>query len=320
MRTLGWIGTLALLFVSGGASCVRRDPAVLFPPPPVVFQTTPSVDELAAAVNRTDAIRELSTNSASVEVLTMTLPKLRATLNARRDRDFRMRASLPVVMGMGVDLGSNNESFWFEVPEGMSKKLYYARHDQYRQNLNRAILPVDPTWIMEALGLVHIDPSTVVAGPVQHPNGKLEVRNTMMMPDGMYQRVCFVEPSAGYVTHQFLYEPGGKLVANSIASDHEYHESVQCALPHTVELHLMPAVGPPLGMKLEIGSYAVNQLLSGDPQLFTMPQIGPDAVDLTTISGGSFAPAAVAPVGYDRPAIEYSANRIAPLQMRGMTR
>ena len=351
MRTLVWIGTLALCFVSGGASCVRRDPVLPFAPPPVVFQTTPTIDELAAVVNRTDAIRELSTNSASVDVTTMNLPKLRATLNVRRDRDFRMRANLPVVMGAGLDMGSNSELFWFEVPEGISKKLYYARHDQYRQNLHRAILPVDPTWIMDAIGLVHIDPQQVVEGPVQRPDGKLEIRSTMMMPDGMYQRVCFIEPSAGYVTNLFLYAPGGKEIARSVASNHEYHAEIQCALPHTVELLLSPSVGPPLGMKIEIGSYALNQLLSGDPNLFTMPQTASEAVDLTTIGGSlPLGTSRIEPVGYrlppegmsvpgisfprtstsgssmsgtsvsGYPSAGYSANRLPPLPLRGMNR
>ena len=316
MRILTCIGILSLCFVSGGASCVRRDATLPFPPPPVVFQNTPSIEELATVVNRTDAIRELSTNSASVDVTTMNVPKLRATLNVRRDRDFRMRASLPVVMGAGIDMGSNNEVFWFEVPEGISKKLYYARHDQYSQNLRRAILPVDPTWIIDALGLVHIDPATVVAGPVSRPDGKLEVRNTITTPGGMYQRVCFIEPSAGYVTNQFLYDPSGNEIATCVASKHEYHADVQCALPHTVQIKLAPAVGPPLGMKIEIGSYALNQLLSGDPHLFTMPQTASQAVDLTTLGGASL----VTPVSYQPPAVGYSANRIAPIPIRGMSR
>ena len=319
MRTLTCIGLLALCFVSGGASCVRRDATVPFPPPPVVFDTTPSIEELAMVINRTDAIRELSTNSASVDVTTMNVPKLRATLNVRRDRDFRMRASVPVVMGAGIDMGSNHEVFWFEVPEGISKKLYFARHDQYSRNLNRAILPVDPTWIMDALGLVHIDPSTVVAGPVQRPDGKLEVRNTISTPGGTYQRVCFIEPSAGYVTNQFLYDPSGKEIATCVASNHEFHPDIRCALPHTVQLKLAPAFGPPLGMKIEIGSYALNQLLSGDPNLFTMPQTASQAVDLTTLGGVPIAPGVV-PSGYHTQSIGYSANRIPPIPIRGMTR
>ena len=113
------------------------------------------------------------------------MPRLSATLNLERERRFRLRASLPIVLGAGIDLGSNDELFWFEVPEGISKTLYYARHDQYRQQLHRAVLPVDPTWVMDALGLVQIDPNAVVAGPVKREDGKLEIRSSLNMPDGI---------------------------------------------------------------------------------------------------------------------------------------
>ena len=290
---------------------------MLFPPPPVVFEAAPSLEELAAVVNRTETIRQLSSNSASVEVLSMpSLPRLSATLNLERERRFRLRASLPIVFA-GLDMGSNDEMFWFEVPEGVSKTLYYARHDQYREQLTRAILPVDPTWVMDALGLVRLDPSTVVAGPITRTDGKLEVRNTMAMPDGVYQRVCFIEPNAGYVTDQFLYAPNGNLIAKSSASQHMYYAEQQCALPHRVELHLAPAVGPPLSMRIEIGSYAVNQLLSGDPQLFTMPTSAAQSVDLTTLgSGGS----PVVPTPNISTPIDYSASVDTSRPLRGMTR
>ena len=288
-----------------------------FPPPPVVFEAAPSLEELAAVVNRTETIRQLSSNSASVEVLSMpSLPRLSATLNLERERRFRLRASLPIVFA-GLDMGSNDEMFWFEVPEGVSKTLYYARHDQYREQLTRAILPVDPTWVMDALGLVRLDPSTVVAGPITRTDGKLEVRNTMAMPDGVYQRVCFIEPNAGYVTDQFLYAPNGNLIAKSSASQHMYYAEQQCALPHRVELHLAPAVGPPLSMRIEIGSYAVNQLLSGDPQLFTMPTSAAQAVDLTTLGAGD---SQLVPAPSVSMPSNYSASVDTSRPLRGMTR
>ncbi len=64
MRILGWFGILSLLFVSGGATCSRRQPPMPFPPPPVVFQAAPSLEDLTAVVNRTQNIRQLSSNSA----------------------------------------------------------------------------------------------------------------------------------------------------------------------------------------------------------------------------------------------------------------
>lgn len=300
-------------FVSGGATCARREAPLPFPPPPVALTAQPTLEEITGVVNRTQNVRQLSSNSASVEVLSMpNLPRLSATLNLERERRFRLRASLPIILGAGMDLGSNDELFWFEVPEGMSKTLYFAHHQQYRQQLNRAILPVDPTWIMDALGLVQIDPKTVVAGPITREDGKLELRSTMLMPTGVYQRVYLIEPSGGYVTEQFLYAPNGNLVAQSQASNHVYYDQQQCVLPHRVELQLAPTVGPPLSMRIEVGSYTVNQLLSGDAQLFTMPSSASQAVDLTTLSTG--VPTVVPPPA---PATNYTASPPSAYRLRG---
>ena len=315
MRIFSWMGILIVCFVSGGATCARRSTPVAIAPPPVVWNETPTLPEITAVINRTANIRQLSSNSASVDVLSMpAVPKLNATLSLERDRNFRLRANMPVMVAAGIDMGSNNDMFWFEVPEGMSKTLYYARHEKYRQQLQRAILPVDPTWVMDALGLVTIDPATVVAGPVARADGKLEIRNTLAMPSGIYQRVCLIEPRLGFVTDQFLEDPSGKQIASSHASDHRYNELAQCSLPHAVEVHLQPAVGPPLSMKIEVGSYVVNQLLSGDPSLFAMPQSASNAVDLTTLSGPDAAPTAMPAAG--RP-VEYSASAPTAYPLRG---
>ncbi len=306
---------LLCFFVCGGATCSRQTPATIFPPPPPVFQATPTLQELSSTLNRTKAISQLSTNSASVEVLSMPdLPRLGATLNLQRDKNFRLRASLPIIFA-GIDMGSNTESFWFEVPEGVSKTLYYARHDQYQQQLSRAILPIDPTWMIDALGLVELDPSNVIAGPITRTDGRLEVRSTQSMPDGVYQKVLILDPKAGFVTDQFLYAPSGNLIARSHATKHAYYASYECSIPHEVEIHLLPSVGPPLSMKIEVGSYAVNQLLSGDPNLFVMPTSAPQRIDLTTLSGGLPAPGFSA--NFDRP-IEYSAGLTNPQPLRGL--
>ena len=306
---------LFCFFICGGATCSRQPPVNLFPPPPAIFQAKPTLEELAATMNRTGAITELSTNSASVEVLSMPdLPRLGATLSLQRDKNFRLRASLPIVFA-GIDMGSNAESFWFEVPEGVSKTLYYANHEQYQRQLSRAILPVDPTWMMDALGLVQLDATSVIAGPIIRTDGRLELRNSISKSDGVYQRVCILDAKAGFVTDQFLYAPSGDLIAKSHASNHAYYATYQCSIPHRVEIHLTPSVGPPLSMKIEVGSYAVNQLLSGDPNLFAMPTSAPQRIDLTTLSANQLTPGVSA--RFDQP-IEYSAG-VGNLQpLRGL--
>ncbi len=71
MRILGWIGIFFVCFVSGGATCARRAAPLPFPPPPIALTATPSLEEIVAVVNRTQNIHQLSSNSASVEVLSM---------------------------------------------------------------------------------------------------------------------------------------------------------------------------------------------------------------------------------------------------------
>ena len=320
MRALIWIMTIGVCFVSGGATCARREVAVALPPPPPALAETPGLSEVAAAVNRTSAIRELSTNTATVDVLSMpALPKLSATIAMKKERDFRLQAKLPIVMGSGLDMGSNDTLFWFEVPDGvgMSRTLYYARHDQYRQQLERAVLPVDPTWVTDALGLVQIDPAQVVAGPVLRPDGKLEIRSTLQLPAGIFQRVCYVDAEFGHVTDQFMFSPSGVRIAESHASNLKFYVDQQCSLPHTVQFSLTPSSGEPLSMEIEIGNYAVNQILSGDPNLFLVPQGATNAVDLTTV-----APlATVAPTQYQVPAVsQYQSSELGPMPYRGLVR
>jgi hypothetical protein len=316
MRIVSWLWIIIVCFVCGGATCARRSAPLSLAPPPIVWTEVPTLAEITTIVNRTANIRQLSSNSASVDMLsTPGVPKLNATLSLEREQRFRLRASVPVMVVAGVDLGSNEEVFWLEVPEGMSKTLYFARHDQYRQQLHRAILPVDPTWVMDALGLVQIDPAAVVAGPVRRDDGKLEIRSLVTMPDGAYNRVLFIDPQLGHVTDQFLEDPNGRLIAHCHASKHVYQEQVQCSLPQLVELHLLPAIGPPLSMRIEIGSYAINQLLSGDPNLFTMPTSASNAVDLTTISGNGSILSSATPAA-SHPS-HYSADVSAAYPLRG---
>jgi hypothetical protein len=316
MRFVSVIAMGFVLFVSGGATCSRRPAPSAFPPPPVVFSETPSLDEVLQVVNRTANVTQLSTNSASVEVTSMQgLPRLGATMNLQRDRNFRLRASVPFLLGSGLDMGSNNETFWFEVPNtAISKTLYFANHDQYQQTLDRAILPVDPTWVMDSLGLVQIDPATVVAGPNLRQDGKLEIQSAMAMPAGTFQRVVFIQKDAGYVTDQFLYNPSGDLVAQSQATNHQYYSAQQVSLPHRVDISLAPAVGPPLSMRIDIGDYTVNQLLSGDPSLFVMPTTATQTVDLASPQ------AAVPMLGGTTGPTEYTADASIAYPLRGTTR
>lgn len=296
---------LLLVQIAGGATCYRQTVPLQHTPPPELFTGMPSLEQLTEAINRTDAIGQLSSNSVSVEVPSMpNVPRLSATLSVDRPRHFRMRAKLPIMLGSGLDMGSNQEAFWFQVPEGMSQTLYFASHESFRWRPNRDILPVDPTWIGDALGLVHIDPQDVVEGPILRTDGRLEVRTMVPLADGLHSRVCIVDPAGGFVTDQMLYGPDGRMLAAASGSQHRYYADQQCSLPHRVQIRLMPAQGPPLDLQLDIGNYLVNQLISADALQFAMPQDASQKIDLSalampatgTAAGATTGPATGAPL------------------------
>ena len=278
---------VAVLWVAGGAACYRRTRVNDLAPPPEIFQAVPTLEELTAAVNRTDAIQKLQSNSASVMAPSMSDVSLNATLVLERPKRFRMKASVRPLPTTLVDLGSNDQLFWMQIADGMTHTLFYATHERYRQQPVRSVLPVDPSWLIDALGLVHIDPATVTEGPIRRPDGQLEVRSVVAMSDGAYRRVCVIHEKTGVVTEQYLYGSDNNLVARAIASQHRYYPEQQCALPLEVQIHLQPAGGPPLMLEMKVGEYAINQILSGDPQLFVMPENAGNRIDLADVGGAA---------------------------------
>lgn len=275
-------GITAMLMVTTGATCNRGPiPSPYPPPPPVAISPVPTIDEIAAAVNRSQSVRELSTNSATIEVLSQPqIPKLKTTIHARREKDLRLRCSVPLVLGNVLDIGSNADAFWFEIPEGlaMRKTMYFARHDQYAASPTRSMLSVDPTWLIDAIGLPEIDPVRVIASPTRTSDGKIEIRQQTTAGDAI--AIYHIDPSAGYVTDQSLYDPSGRRLAQSIATNAVYYPIADTTagptptgvvLPHQVQIALTLPGTEPMQLQLSVGNYSVNQLLSGEPNLFAMP-------------------------------------------------
>ena len=278
--------------------CAATTPPVALPPPPPRLDPSADATTLIDAVNRTAAIHSLSTNSAKLDITSMpALPKLSANIHLERPKNFRLKAAIPLVMGSGIDLGSNQREFWFEVPEGarLRPTLYRANHAEYSRMLDRAVLPVDPSWLIDAMGLGQLDANRFVVPPLRRSDGQWEVRTVRPSPVGNYEQVAFIEPTAGYVTYLYLYAPDRRQIATSVLTDHRYDAASGVALPHRVDITLQPAGEEPLSMRIEVKDWAINQMLSGDPNLFNVPAGNPNQVDLVRL--GQFVPAAT-PSGY----------------------
>ena len=135
-------------------------------PVPVVFNEIPSQQELIAALNANSSrVQQLqSTISLSMDGV----PKIKGSLQMERPDRMRIKAGLMGISELGVDVGSNeNDSGFGASPRFRvnSRRSFSARHDEFRDQLARMPLPLEPQWIIDATGLVEFRPSDVHRGP-----------------------------------------------------------------------------------------------------------------------------------------------------------
>jgi hypothetical protein len=281
-----WLSATWLLLIvvaNSGASCNPgwRNPwASLGPPAPAVITSGATVPQIITAVNQNTArIQTYTANNATLTVPGMPGPMLQGNIAIERPQRFRLRAGT-VLSGPELDLGSNEQIFWFWVKRNVPPALYYTRHDQYASSAARQVLPVEPSWLMDALGLITLDPNAPYEGPFARSDGSLELRSQVATPSGTLSRVVVIEPNTAQVLEQHLYQPNGTLVASSVAQRHRYDAINQVSLPERVSINVP---GAQLALTLEMGQIVVNQPV-GDAQMFALPVIeGFPAVDLSTL-------------------------------------
>lgn len=255
------------------------------PPPPVVLQPTATAEQVVAVVNQnTERVHSYVTNNASISAPGMPmLPVASGSIAYQRPLNFRFQAR--ALTGPEVDFGSNPERFWLWAkqmtgPDGRSP-LYTVRHDQYASSGAQNMMPIDPQWIIEALGMVTINQATMQP-PLPRDDGGFEVRYVQDSPRGRLTRVLIID-SHGQVTQQSVLNSQGALLASATASQFRYDPQTAVSLPRVVTVQVPAAE---LSLKINTGDVAVNGAVGNPAMLFQPPVLqNHPVVDLGTSLG-----------------------------------
>jgi hypothetical protein len=261
-------------------------------PIPRALPASPSLAQVVDIVNdNSSKVQSLSVPRATVTF--QGLPSLNANIAFVRPRSFRLVAQK--FLGPEFDLGSNDELLWFWVRRAQPPALYFCRHDQYAASAARQMLPVEPEWLIEALGVVTFDKSQPIEGPFPIGTGRVEIRTKSVTSTGPISRVVVIDDSKGVVLEDHVYDAQGVRLASAILSKHAIDQATGAKLPRHVEIQWPPAQQT---ISLELGDVTVNQL-SGNPQeLFVKPSYsGFTEIDLAQPGGlvPVARPAAAAP-------------------------
>jgi hypothetical protein len=259
-----FLAILLLLFTSGGCPWMWSRPGEVLQP---TLPATATLDQIIAAVNdNTARIHSISAMQASISL--PGVPTVPVSLALEPPLRFRLRASTALT-GTEVDLGSNEELFWIWVRRNQPPAVYYCRHDQFANSAARQIMPVEPEWIVEALGLVHFDPADQPQGPTPVGAGRVQIKTVRHSSIGDLTKITVVDPARAIVLEQDLYDGSGHLVAAARTSDHRHDPVTGVILPRHIEIDYPSAQ---LTMKIDIKDLQVNTLGPQNAQLWTKPE------------------------------------------------
>jgi len=300
---------LAGLLSFGGASCPYRRPMDDLANLPPALPPSPTLDQIIQVVNANSAqIRSFSAPQATLSGTGF--PSLQATVAYERPRHLRLRAGTGLT-GQELDLGSNDELFWFWSRRNQPPGVYYCRHAQFASSPARQTLLVDPYWLIEALGVTEFDPALPHQGPFARSDGRLEIRTVREAPGGATTKITVLDRVHGAVLEQHVLDARNQVVASAAASQHRRDPLTGLVLPTVIDLRI-PA--QQMAMRLSLGSVQINRPFPNPEQLWAMPVLeGWPPVDLCNpnlaVPPGAQAPAVSSrsvPYYPGRPGIRYA--------------
>jgi hypothetical protein len=274
-RNSAYLLTIIGLIASSGANCQRPIIVNPFAPPgplaPQILPAGAARDQIIAAVNQNSArIKSLSVTGASITIPdTLGLPLLSGNIAAERPGRFRLTAGTAVT-GQEIDLGSNDELFWMWVRRNQPPAVYICRHDRFATSNIRQVMPIEPSWLLAALGMVEIDPAQVYEGPLPRGDGTVELKTWLPSSFGRLTRIVLIDAGRAWVVEQHIYDSTGTtLLASAVAESHWYYPVQQVSLPERLSIRL-PSSG--INFKIDLGrQIQINQLPPNGGQLFTLP-------------------------------------------------
>lgn len=285
------VATALCILVPGLSGCAQfRSMLVRTPEAPVVFQGLPESAQLLASIRaNSEAVRQLESD---VKITMDGMPTgISGTLLVERPNRLRLKAGILGMTSSGIDIGNNEERFWvFNKSSfgGQTPAIYYARHEDFRNSPLQQSFPVQPQWLIDALGLMDVDQLQNVQGPFRRSDGFLELRATSISSDGTYNRLLTIDPRRGWIVQQAIYDPSNRLIAWSRSTNFRYYAEAQASLPGHVDLHFVGPAQQDSRMAVVLHSHNINKLYVDPAVTWQMPQPADvPGIDLTTLDANT---------------------------------
>ncbi len=218
---------LGLLALSLGCKMFPPSPD---PAPKTTWTAPPKADDLVAYLNRNaqpvtsiEAKDALVTAKQSGEQPIDLTSYLACQKGARPGTPPNFRLQSFVVGNSEVDIGSNSQEFWFWIKRSPQPYVYHCSYADYPEVAKRGAMPfpVQPEWVVEALGMAEYDPKAKYEVNVSKDTYDLVQRTKSPKGGELVKVIAFHKaprPGTSQVAAYILYEPDAKGKYQTICS------------------------------------------------------------------------------------------------------
>ncbi len=167
----------------------------------------------------------------------------------QQPRNFRMKAQGPVLGKEVVDLGSNDQEFWYwiskaEPPRGLNvSPQYHCSYQALQQGKVRFLpFPFQPDWIMETLGMGQYGPATRYEPQVVVEPERLKLVEKTRSPQGQLVRKVTVfnrrkaQGNNPQITDYLLEDESGKVICSAHVTEVQFDKNGGGVVPRRIEL------------------------------------------------------------------------------------
>ncbi|MCS7046392.1 MAG: hypothetical protein NZO58_08560 [Gemmataceae bacterium] len=249
----------------------------------------PSIEALVAYLNdNAGRVQSLRSDDLHITARQGVVPvTMSGKLMIQKPRNFRMSADM--VGKRVVDLGSNDQEFWWWSSQDPQPAQYYCSYQDLQEGRVAALpFPFQPEWIMETLGLGPFGPASKYE--LEHDEYTLKLIERVRSPQGKPMRKVIVmkrspqkAPSPQVVEHLLLDDATGREVCSAAVSEAQLDKTTNALLPRRLELRWPEAK---VTLDLRLDGLAVNVPLP--PAAFVrQPMTGIPSVDVAQRFSGS---------------------------------
>lgn len=187
---------------------------------------------------------------------------LSGKMMTQKPRNFRLSGD--ALGNRVVDLGSNDQEFWWWISKDNPPDQYYCSYkDLEAGRLQGLPFPFQPEWIMETMGLGPYGPAEKYQ--LEHDDYILKLIERLRSPTGKMVRKVIVmkrapqtAPNPQVVEHQLLDDASGQEMCSALITQVQLDRNTGAVLPRRLELR-WPAAKVRLDMKFD--AVALNTTL-----------------------------------------------------------